>query len=503
MKIFSVFQIRKADAYTITQEPISSIDLMERASENCFNWIINHIDYKNKPFMVFCGTGNNGGDGLAVARMLTEKKLDVTTYILDFGSKKSDDFQINEKRLSQTRNARIFYLKEKDDLPLISENAVVIDAIFGSGLSKPVDGFIASVINTINASAAFTLAIDIPSGLFGDNNFGNAGAIIKADVTLSLQFPKLSFLFPMYGHYAGKWVIVPIGLHEAFINNENCDNYFTLQNDISCLMKKREKFAHKGHFGHTLLVCGSFGKMGAAVLAAKACMRSGVGLLTIHAPQCGYNILQSVVPEAMLKSDKNKNYITENYFNDNFVAVGIGPGLDKNTDTVNAFYQLLDCCKKPMVIDADAINILAENEHLKALMPSNSILTPHIKEFERFANEHFDDDFRRFEKQKELSTKYKIIIVLKGAYTCITSPDGKAYFNSTGNPGMATGGSGDVLTGIITSLLSQAYMPLDAARLGVFLHGMAGDMATHELSEYSLIASDIINYLPDAFKKIM
>ena len=502
MKVFSIPQIRKADAYTIAHEPIKSIDLMERASENCFNWIIENIDYKNKPFIFFCGTGNNGGDGLAVARMLTEKKLDVTTYILDFGSKKSEDFEINEKRLTQTKNAHIFHLKENEELPFIHQNTVVVDAIFGSGLNKPADGFVAGVINHINISSAFILAIDIPSGLFGDNNAGNTGAIIKADVTLSLEFPKLSFFFPLHGHYAGRWVIIPIGLHENFIKNEICDKFFTLNKDINLLIKKREKFAHKGNFGHALLICGSVGKIGAAVLSAKACMRAGAGLLTLHIPQCGYNILQSVVPEVMVKLDKNENFITENYYNENYSAVGIGPGIDKNVETIKVFEQLLKGCKRSMVIDADAINILAENVHLKALIPSDSILTPHIKEFERFAGEYFNDDYKRFEKQKELSAKHRIIIVLKGAYTCITTPGGNAYFNSTGNPGMATGGSGDVLTGIITGLLSQGYLPSDAAHIGVFLHGLAGDFAAHELSEFSMIASDIIKFLPEAFKKI-
>jgi len=499
MKVFSTEQIRRADAYTIANEPIKSIELMERASENCFNWIIENIDYKKKHFVFFCGLGNNGGDGLAIARMLAEKKLKVTTYILNYSKKKSEDFIINEKRLFDSRNAKIIYLNEGDTISEFADDVIVVDAMLGSGLAKPTEGFLARVIQHINTFSHFTLSVDIPSGLYGDCNTDNCGTIVKADVTLSLQFPKLSFFFPRYGHFAGNWVIIPIGLHESFIRNEVTSNNFTLINDVGPTIKKREKFAHKGQYGHALLIAGSYGKMGAAILASKACLRTGAGLLTVHVPQCGYSIMQIAVPEAMIKPDKNSNIITENNFSEQYSSVGIGPGIDKHEETTKALAQLLAKCNKPMVIDADAINILAENEKLKKLIPINSIITPHIKEFERFAGEHFEDDYKRFEKQKELSAKHKIIIVLKGAYTCITAPDGNVYFNSTGNPGMATGGSGDVLTGIILGLLSQGYLPLDAARNGVFLHGFAGDLGAGKLSEYSLIASDIINYIPDAY----
>jgi len=428
--------------------------------------------------------------------------MKVTTFILNYNPKKSDDFSINEKRLLNTKNAKVIYLNGEDTLPVFGANTIVIDALLGSGLTKPAEGFIAKVIQHINAHSIFTLAIDIPSGLYGDCNTDNCGAIIKANVTLSLQFPKLSFFFPKYGYFAGHWVIIPIGLHESFIKEEPTTNYFTLINDIRPTIKKREKFAYKGLYGHALLVAGSYGKIGAAELASKACLKAGAGLLTTHVPQCGYGIMQVAVPEAMIKSDKNINIITENYFSEQYAAVGIGPGIDKNDETAKALAQLLTKCNKPMVIDADAINILAKNEKFKKLIPSGCIITPHIKEFERFAGEHFDDDYKRFEKQKELSVKHKIIIVLKGAYTCITAPDGNAYFNSTGNPGMATGGSGDVLTGIILGLLSQGYLPLDAAKTGVFLHGLAGDLAAQELSEYSLIASDIINFIANTYKEV-
>jgi len=501
MKVFCTQQIKNADAYTIKNEPIPSIDLMERASENCFNWIVKNIDFKNKKFLFFCGTGNNGGDGLAIARKLTESKADVTTFILGFLSKKSYDFSENEKRLKNTKNNKIIYLNDGDSFPVINKDNIVVDTVFGSGLSKPVTGYTAELIHHINQHSHFTISIDIPSGLFADSNLNNDGAIIKASVTLSLQFPKMSFFFPDYGHFAGRWVIIPIGLHPVFIEQEECWNYFTLINNIKPLLKQRNKFAHKGHYGHALLMAGSKGKMGAAVLASMACLRTGAGLLTLYVPEVGADIIHNSVPEAMVIADDDKiiTSLKDNTYN----AIAVGPGIGFCEAIRKRLKYLLSNCKVPLVLDADAINIISKNSQLKDKIPPDTILTPHIKEFERFADQKFNNDILRFEKQKELSIKYHIFIILKGAYTCITAPDGNAYFNSTGNPGMATAGSGDVLTGVILGLLSQKYKPLDAALLGVFLHGLAGDLASNELSEHSLIASDIIRYLPYAYKQII
>lgn len=502
MKVLNTLQVRQADAYTIAHEPIASVDLMERASENCFDWIIRNLDYKNKSFVFFCGTGNNGGDGLAIARMLTEKKVRVVTYILDYGTGKSADFAINEKRLKHVRNSRIVYLKPENKLPEITTDHIVVDAIFGSGLNKPVVGFAADVIGHINASAAFVLSVDIPSGLFGDDNTGNNGAIVKADVTLSLQFPKMAFFFADYGAFAGQWVVVPIGLHPEFIKQTETLVFFTLKNDTKPLIKKRNKFAHKGQFGHALLVAGSLGKAGAAVMAARACLRTGVGLLTAHIPACAIAIMQSAVPEAMVLADASSDYISECKYTETYAAIAAGPGLDKNAQTKAAIKNLLIQSKNPLILDADALNIISENPGLKKLIPENTLITPHVKEFERFAGRHFESAYERFEYQKNLSVNHKIYIILKGAYTCITTPLGVAHFNATGNPGMATGGSGDVLTGILLSMLAQGYTPHESAVIGVYLHGLAGDLAAEHFTEHAMIATDIINTIPDAYKSL-
>ncbi len=502
MKVLNTLQVRQADAYTIAHEPIASINLMERASENCFNWIISNTDYKNKQYVFFCGTGNNGGDGLAIARLLTGKNVSVVTYILDYGSGRSNDFVINEERLKNTRNSKVVYLNKETKLPVIASDAIVVDAIFGSGLSKPVTGFPAAVINHINTGSCFTLSIDIPSGLFGDCNNGNNGAIINADVTLSLQFPKMAFFFADYGAFAGQWVVVPIGLHPEFINQTETSVFFTLKNDIKPLIKKRSKFAHKGQFGHALLVAGSLGKAGAAVMAARACLRTGAGLVTVHLPGCAAEIMQMAVPEAMTITDKCHDYITLCELSEKFNATAAGPGLGKHDDTIAALKMLLKNSNNPLILDADAINIIAENPGLKKLLPKNSILTPHVKEFERFAGMKFSNASERFEQQKKLSVKHHIYIILKGAYTCITTSEGTAYFNSTGNPGMATGGSGDVLTGILLGLLAQGFTPFECALAGVYIHGLAGDLAAAELTEHALIATDIINGIPAAYKSL-
>ncbi|OPZ99596.1 MAG: Bifunctional NAD(P)H-hydrate repair enzyme Nnr [Bacteroidetes bacterium ADurb.Bin408] len=503
MKIFSTNQVRKADIYTIAHEPIASIDLMERAAESCFNWLIENTDYKNKQYIIFCGTGNNGGDGLAVARMLTEKKAKVCTFILDYGSGKSKDFALNEGRLKNTQKSKILYLTPESSLPKLNADDIIVDAIFGSGLNKPVTGFPAEVINHINACSCFTISVDIPSGLFGDDNRGNNGAIVKADVTLSLQFPKMSFFFPDSGPYAGQWVIVPIGLHPDFISREETSVYFTLKEDVKPLLKKRNKFAHKGHFGHALLIAGAKGKAGAAVLAARACLRTGVGLLTTHLPACMADIMQTAVPEAMVNADFCVEHIKECPTLVTYAAVAAGPGLGKHDDTKNALEILLRQCLNPLILDADALNIISENPEFKNHLPAHSIITPHVKEFERFAGRHFGNSFERFEHQKALSVKHKIYIVLKGAYTCITTPEGTAHFNATGNPGMATGGSGDVLTGILLGLLAQGYSSFECAVTGVYIHGLAGDLAAADLTEHAIIATDIINYIPMAYKYLL
>ena len=385
---------------------------------------------------------------------------------------------------------------------MISSEDIIIDAIFGSGLTRPVEGLPAEVIRIINISGARIISIDIPTGLFGeDNNANNHESIVKADFTLSFQFPKLSFMFADNAQYVGNWEVLNIGLNSGVINSTVSPYVFIENNDIAPLLKTRSQFDHKGNFGHGLLVSGSLGKMGAAVMGAEAALRTGIGLITCHIPSSGSVIVQSSLPEAMVIVDKSENQISEVGKTDIFSAVGVGPGLGTEPKSQIALFSLLSECKKPMVIDADALNILSLNKEWLSLLTEGTILTPHPKEFERLAGKT-DTGFDRMKRQIEFSKENNCIVVLKGAHTSVTTPEGKVMFNSTGNPGMAKGGSGDVLTGIILSLLAQGYTPENAAVTGVYLHGLAGDIAADELCFESIIASDIINCIGKAFNKI-
>lgn len=501
MKIFTTEQIRKIDEFTINHEPISSIDLMERAAKACCNWIKQNFS-KDTLFYLFAGPGNNGGDTWAIARLLLFEGYDnIKIFYLNTG-KLSNDCKINKKRLENIKADIIYKLEKEDDLPLIPSNSVIIDGLFGSGLSRPLENLPAQIVRYLNNSKCKIISIDIPSGLFGeDNSKNNKENIIRATWTLTFQFPKLSFLFAENETYVGNWIVLDIGLHKEIINNTATPYYFLETNDIKKILKLRPKFSHKGIFGHSLIIAGSYGMSGAAVLAANACLRAGSGLVTVHIPEKCYSILQTTIPEAIISIDKSKKFFSEVPQLYNYSSIGVGPGLGKNKKTQKSLKELLTHAKVPLVIDADGINILSINKDWLKLLPENTIITPHPGEFDRLTEKH-SNGFDRHISQIELSKTYKIIVILKGAYTSITTPDGLCYFNSTGNPGMATAGSGDVLTGILTALLAQRYSPIDAALLGVYVHGLAGDIALENQSEESLISSDIINNLGKAFNYI-
>jgi NAD(P)H-hydrate epimerase len=500
MKIFSASQIREIDAYTIKNEPIESIDLMERAANALFNEIIYIVD-KNKAIKIFAGPGNNGGDGLALARMLANDRYKVEVYILKI-KEFSDDFSVNLKRLENQQKVKIKYIVNSDAFPVIKDEEIIIDALFGSGLNRPLDGLALLLVKYINSFSANVISIDIPSGLFCDDNTdNNYEGVIRAKYTFSFQFPKLSFLFSENEDYVGKWKVLPIGLHPEIIEKTCTNYYFIKDEDIRKIIKIRKKFSHKGTYGHALLISGGYGKMGAAVLASGACLRSGSGLVTIHIPKHGINILQTSVPEVMISIDKNEKYFSVLPDLSVFNAYGVGPGIGTNLNTQKTLKKLLLAVNKPLVIDADALNILSIHKEWLNNIPAFSILTPHPKEFERLVGKA-KNSFHRISMQIAFASKYNVCVILKGAYTSVAFPDGNCYFNSTGNPGMATGGSGDVLTGIITGLLAQGYNSYEASILGVYMHGLAGDIAAAELSEESMTAGDIINFLSEAFRRI-
>lgn len=492
-KIFSASQIRQADAYTIQHEPIPSIDLMERAVTACYGWICSHLPQAREVTIV-CGTGNNGGDGLALARMLGKDRK-VSVVVVD-SDNKSPDFKNNLERLEKCPNVLVTTWNQFDTYEIPSGTELLIDAVFGTGLNRPVEDWRAAAIKAMNAhKSSIHLAIDMPSGLFADKATPADSAVFEADITLSFQFAKMTFLFPENHRYVGQFFILPIGLSQEFISSEPTSNYLVDSVMEPAQLTHRPKFSHKGTYGHALLVAGSYGKMGAAILSARACLRTGAGLVTVHLPKRGVDCMQTAFPEAMVSVDADESVFSEPPASlDRYSVVAMGPGIGTEPKTRRAIRNLLPLCQKPMVIDADAINCIALEQDLLDKVPENSIFTPHHKEFERLAGE-WADDFERLAKQRDFSARHKVIVVFKGAHTTVTLPDGRAFFNNTGNPGMATAGSGDVLTGIIAALLAQGLSPAEAAVCGVFLHGRAGDRAFSDKGN-GLIASDIVENVP-------
>lgn len=500
MKVFSTDKIKNIDEYTIKHEPISSLDLMERASATLFDEF-RKLYYSDKKVKVFVGSGNNGGDALVLARMLSSYGTEVTVYLLS--SKLSNDAKVNLDRYKMVQGAVVKQLRHGKKLPELSPGDVIVDGILGSGISRPAEGFFATVIQHINDSGCEVFAIDIPSGLFGEDNRNNTpDTIIKAKYTVTFQFPKLSFFFSENVKYVGQWKVTDIGLHTDVIKDTYTPYHYINTENIKNILRKRDNFSHKGNFGHALLLAGSYGKMGAAVLAAKAVLRSGAGLLTAHVPHCGYTVMQTAVPEAMTTIDRS-DFLLSEYPREmeTYNAVGVGPGIGLKPNTKEMLNNLLLEYDQPMVLDADALNILGEEKEWLKLLPENSILTPHPKEFERIAGK-VQSPYERHLLQLEFAKKYNVVVVVKGAFTSVATPDGICCINSTGNPGMATAGSGDVLTGIILGLLSQGYEPYEAAVLGVWLHGRAGDLYEEDFSGESLIASSIVDYLGKAFAQL-
>lgn len=501
MKIFRADQVREIDAYTIDHEPIPSIDLMERASRKLYQWISRKYSQERK-MKIVVGPGNNGGDGLALARMLAKDYYDTEVFYVKFTEKVSGDWKKNYDRLQVQEKVSIHILNEGDKLPVFSKDDILIDGLFGSGLSRPLEGFPADMVNQMNRLDCEKVAIDIPSGLMGEDNSSNKREnIFRADVTLTFQFPNLSFFLAENGEHVGNWIVLPIGLHPEFIKSLNTDFYFITKDFIAENLISRDKFSHKGSFGHVLLISGCYGKMGAAVLGSHAALRTGSGLLTTHVPKFGSQIIQTALPEAMISIDQSDILFTEVPDLQPFQAIGVGPAIGCRSNSQKALYDLLDKAEVPLVIDADAINILGEHKEWIDKIPPGTVLTPHPKEFERLVGKT-GNHFERNEEQIKFSKNNNVTLVLKGAHTSISCPDGTCYFNTSGNPGMATAGSGDVLTGVILSLLGQGYKSEIASIIGVYLHGLAGDIARDQVGEEAIIATDIIENLGNAFNEI-
>lgn len=502
MKILSSIQLKELDKYTIEMEPITSIDLMERASHALTEAIVRRWDTSYR-IIVFAGPGNNGGDALAVARMLSKKNYHVEVFLFNTKGTLSNECMTNLGRLRTCGSIYFTEISTHFDPPALTEKDLIIDGLFGTGLNKPLSGGFASVVKYLNASKATIVAIDIPSGLMGEDNTYNVRPhIIHADVTLSIQLPKLSFLFPENEDIIGEWELLDIGLKQSFIDASESPYSILDIKDIRPLIKSRKRFAHKGSFGHGLLIAGSYGMAGASILSAKACLRSGIGLLTVHVPIHNHDLLQITVPEAIVQTDIHERYFAEPVDLRRYNALAIGPGLGQEEDTALAMIEQIQGCHLPVVLDADAINILSTHRNWLSRLPKQCILTPHLGELERLTGKCMDS-YERITKVKELASYLQNYILIKGAWTAIITPEGHCHFNPTGNPGMATAGSGDVLTGILLALLAQGYSPEESCKLGVYIHGLAGDIAAKSLSEISMTAGDIIEALPSAWKKIL
>ena len=487
MKILSIDKVREADRYTIEHEPISSADLMERAAGQVFEWLMAHVS-KDRNIKVFCGNGNNGGDGLVMARRLFEKGYEPKVYMVGNLEKMSPDCEVNHRRFKQVASVFLHEIRSTEDFPPISQGDILIDALFGSGLNRPLEGLAAELICYLNRQEAIRIAIDIASGLFADSPSPEA-AIFKPDYTLTFQQPKLAFMMPENDPYVGRLEVLDIQLHPQYLLEVETANFFIDKEMVKPIIHQRPKYSHKGTYGHALLVAGSEGKTGAAILGAKSCLRTGVGLLSVLLPKVAWNPLMAAVPEAMIHTDEKL---------EKFNAIGVGPGLGKEDEAQRMVRHLIQDAKASLVMDADALNILAENKTWLSFLPVRTILTPHPKEFERLFGKT-SNSFERLALLREKAMKHLAIIVLKGANTAVALPNGGVFFNSTGNPGMATAGSGDVLTGMILSLLAQGYGPEEAAVLGVYLHGLAGDLAASKVGQEALIASDITENIGNAY----
>lgn len=499
MKIFSPSQIKAADLFTMENEPISSVDLMERAGIRLAE-AINDVFSKLEEYAIFVGPGNNGGDGLVIARWLIEHKKKVTVFVLH-SVKYSNDFQINLERL---KNAGLepIYISGADQIKSLhfSDFIVFIDALYGNGLNRELDGLALDLVQFMNGAPNFIISVDIPSGLSSNAEFkSTVHNTIVADYTLTIQFPKLSFFFSENETFVGEWKLINIDLNKHFVEKENTSTYALDEVMIRDMIKPRTAFSHKGTFGHALIIAGSKGKIGASILSGMAALRTGCGLLTMHIPSGGVEAVHSTLPEAMVIADSNENVITDNVQDiTKYNAIGFGPGIDKEKETAHVLKMLIQNASQPLVIDADGLNILAENTTWLQFLNGSTILTPHPGEFDRLTKKH-SSGLERYQTQLEFSKKHGVYVVLKGHYTSVTTPGGLSFFNTTGNNGMATGGSGDVLTGIITSLCTQGYSPLHASLIGVYLHGYAGDRAAEDESKTSLIASDIVERIPTFF----
>jgi len=502
MKIFSAEQIKTWDRYTIEHTPIGTIDLMERAAKAFIHQLL-HL-YPQERFLIFCGSGNNGGDGLAIARLLLQQNIQVEVWLLKDKSL-SPDAQSNYNHLvaigCAIKTITPDKVIESEWLRINAQSLVLIDALLGTGLNRSTEGLYAEFIHRINATQKKIVSVDIPSGLFADTASKEGQVIIRATETITFQIPKRSFFYANNHRYLGNWYVVTIDLSEVYQNQTATSIHFTQWKQVQDIFRPRSPFAHKGNFGKALLIAGSQGMMGAAVMAAKACLRAGVGLLKVYTPSCGLQILQNSIPEAMVLTDPSEKEFSILPDSFSYQAIGLGPGWHESDQALQFLKDIFSTSTVPMVIDAGALNVLSKDSNLLKNIPKGSILTPHKREFDRLAGEELSQE-QQEEKAVAWAKQHELQFILKGKYSAVVLSDGTIHYNSTGNAGMAKGGSGDCLTGILLALLAQGYSSRDAAIMGTFLHGYAGDEAATIHSQEAMLPSDLIDNIGNFFIKV-
>lgn len=497
MKILNAEQLCLADKNIMRNQKISSVELMGRAANSCFQWLIDHLNDGDRQIFIFCGVGNNGGDGMAIASLLMENGFEVKVFEILFSNQFSDDFLFYKNKWVQS-GEKVFSIHSGSDFPKINSPAVIIDAVFGYGLNRPPEKWLQQLFHHLNESGQEIISIDVPSGLYLNKIPAAEEVVVNATHTLTFEFPKLVFFLPQTATFAGQWHLMSLQSGIEDMQGVECHQFLIDREMIVHLLKPRLRFSHKGTFGHALLIGGSYGKIGAMLLSAKACLRSGAGLASVFVPRCGYLPFQSALPEIMVMADEADKQLEDIKIPEKFTATGIGMGMGLHPKSIRALHRFLLKNKSPLLLDADALNILAQKKDWLSLLPPQSVLTPHPKELERLIGS-WNDDFEKIEKTQAFALQYQAVVLVKGAHTLVVTPDA-FWVNTTGNPGMATAGSGDVLSGIITGFLTQGHAAKDAAILGVYLHGLAGDLTVAgRQSEASLIASDIIENLGNAF----
>lgn len=499
MKLFSKEQIYEGDKLTTERQKISSTELMERAGIQIFNWMHSRMQGAQVPIHVFCGIGNNGGDGMVLARHLITHGYNVITYIVNCSDKRSKDFLINYDRVKNVTKDWPKMLSCGSDFSeiVIGVDDIIVDAVFGIGLNRPPNDWVIELFEKFRASKAFTLSIDIPSGLYTDKAVEDEKAVVNAGYTLSFQSPKLVFFLPETAKFTVQWEALDIGIDREYLMQTETEVELISKYEVLPLYKPRQKFSHKGDFGHVLILGGSHGKIGAVNLASRAALSSGAGLVTAYIPKCGYHSLQAAIPEVMVITDEDETHIRNIEFEIEPTVIGVGVGLGTSARTSKTFEAFLKQNKIPLIIDADGLNILSKKKALLKLLPEQTILTPHPKELERLVGK-WSNDFEKLKKVKAFSKKYNVIVLIKGANSITVYKD-KLYINTTGNPGMATAGSGDVLAGLISGLVAQGYKSLAATIFGVYLHGRSADISLEDYGYQSLIASHIIETIGEAY----